>query len=521
MPKQKTDDLIDLISSLTRAEKRHFRLFVKRNQASEEILFLQLFDLLDKHKSYDEQMILKKLPAIKKRQLSNLKAHLYKQLLTSLRLLNKNHNEDIQIRESIDYARVLYNKGLYGQSLDILDKSKRKALELKFNTLALEITDFEKSIEGQYVTRSIEGRAEELTSASEHLNQIISRSSAFSNLSLQLYGLFLKIGFVKNEKDFFLVKEFFASNLPKVKFDQLDFLGKIYFCQSYVWYYHITQDFPLSYRYAYKWVQLFKNKNELKQLYATLYLKGLHNLLNALFNNLYYEKFIEVLEELDNFPKVIMNNSNKNIEGLFLMYKYLHTINKHYLEGTFQEGTKIIPELNAMIEAEDSNWDDHRKLVFYYRIACLYFGSGDNDTAIGYLNKIINQKNPDYREDLQGFARILNLIAHFELGNEQLVEYQVKSVYRFLGKMEDLQAVQKEIFRFLRKLPRVRESELKDAFINLKEKLVKLESLPYERRPFLYLDIISWLESKIEGKSVQDIIKGKFKSRMRYLTSSS
>ena len=264
-----------------------------------------------------------------------------------------------------------------------------------------------------------------------------------------------------------------------------------------------------------------KNKNELKQLYATLYLKGLHNLLNALFNNLYYEKFIEVLEELDNFPKVIMNNSNKNIEGLFLMYKYLHTINKHYLEGTFQEGTKIIPELNAMIEAEDSNWDDHRKLVFYYRIACLYFGSGDNDTAIGYLNKIINQKNPDYREDLQGFARILNLIAHFELGNEQLVEYQVKSVYRFLGKMEDLQAVQKEIFRFLRKLPRVRESELKDAFINLKEKLVKLESLPYERRPFLYLDIISWLESKIEGKSVQDIIKGKFKSRMRYLTSSS
>ena len=140
---------------------------------------------------------------------------MYKQLLTSLRLLNKNHNEDIQIRESIDYARVLYNKGLYGQSLDILDKSKRKALELKFNTLALEITDFEKSIEGQYVTRSIEGRAEELTSASEHLNQIISRSSAFSNLSLQLYGLFLKIGFVKNEKDFFLVKEFLHPTCPK------------------------------------------------------------------------------------------------------------------------------------------------------------------------------------------------------------------------------------------------------------------------------------------------------------------
>ncbi|KAA3623364.1 MAG: hypothetical protein DWQ02_24605, partial [Bacteroidetes bacterium] len=72
MPKQKTDDLIQLIKSLTRAEKRHFRLFVRRNQASENILFLQLFDFLDKHKEYDEVQILKKIPAITKRQLSNL-----------------------------------------------------------------------------------------------------------------------------------------------------------------------------------------------------------------------------------------------------------------------------------------------------------------------------------------------------------------------------------------------------------------------------------------------------------------
>ena len=41
MPKQKTDDLIQLVCSLTRAEKRHFRLFVRRNQASDDILFLK------------------------------------------------------------------------------------------------------------------------------------------------------------------------------------------------------------------------------------------------------------------------------------------------------------------------------------------------------------------------------------------------------------------------------------------------------------------------------------------------
>ena len=513
MPKQKTDDLIQLVRSLTRAEKRHFRLFVRRNQASDDILFLQLFDFLDKHKEYDEALILKKLPGIKKRQLSNLKAHLYKQLLISLRLVNASHNEDIQLREMIDYARVLYNKGLYRQSLDILDKAKGKAYEGLFYALALEIVEFEKHIEGQYITRSIEGRADELAAEALHLHDTIDNINLYSNLALQLYGLYLKMGYVRNQNDYELVKQFFQSHLPDIDFQQLDFFGKVYYCQAQVWYYHITQDFPMCYRHAEKWEELFLEKPELISTYVPLYLKGMHNLLHALFNTLQYQKFIDELEELDRFPEVYDISQVKNIEGLFYLFKYIHSIKKHFLEGTFTEGLQLIPGLVKTIEEDTYNWDDHRILVFYYRIACLYFGSGDNESAIDYLNLIINQKNPDYREDIQCFARILNLIAHFELGNSQLVEYQVKSVYRFLLKMEDLHAVQREIFRFLRKIPRIQEEELKNEFISLRNKLAEQEGGPYERRPFLYLDIISWLESKIEDKPVQEIIRRKFEAR--------
>lgn len=521
MPKQKTDDLIALIRSLSRAEKRHFRLFVKRNQASENILFLQLFDLLDKLKSYDEDQVLKKIPTIKKRQLSNLKAHLYKQLLTSLRLLNKSHNEDIQIRESVDCARVLYNKGLYRQSLEVLEKAKSKALGSKFFILALEIIEFEKSIESQYITRSIEGRAEELTSESNQVAEQIRKSNAFSNLALKLYGLYLKVGYVRNEKDYFFIKDSFQSRLPKTRYEDLDFIGKIYYCQSYVWYYHILQDFPMSYRYAQRWIDTFNQKPEFITYHAPLYLKGLHILLTSLFNNLYYERFLEVLEELNAFPQKVDISQYLNLEGLYHLYTYSHKINRHYMEGTFSEGLDVVEPIVHHIEADTFNWDDHRIMLFYYRIACLYFGSGDNDNAISYLNKIINQKNPDFRQDIQSFARILNLIAHFELGNTQLVEYQVKSVYRFLGKMEDLQAVQREVFRFLRRIPRIQIADLKKEFSDLKDKLVEIQSNPYERRPFLYLDIISWLESKIQDCPVQDILHQKFQGRLRQKKSSS
>jgi len=67
-----------------------------------------------------------------------------------------------------------------------------------------------------------------------------------------------------------------------------------------------------------------------------------------------------------------------------------------------------------------------------------------------------------------------------------------------------------EILKFLRKNIYAHPKALRNAFAELKEKLVLISRNPYERRSFLYLDIISWLESKIEGVPVQDVIKRKF-----------
>ena len=153
--------------------------------------------------------------------------------------------------------------------------------------------------------------------------------------------------------------------------------------------------------------------------------------------------------------------------------------------------------------------DQHRVLVFYYKIACLYFGSGDNEKAIDYLNKIINWK-VDLRTDLQCYARLLHLIAHYELGNYDLLEYLIKSVYRFMAKMKNLSVVEEEIFKFLRKAFSLKRSKIILAFKTLKEKLEKYQGSPLETRSFMYLDIIGWLDSKIQNVPVQQIRRTRF-----------
>ena len=114
------------------------------------------------------------------------------------------------------------------------------------------------------------------------------------------------------------------------------------------------------------------------------------------------------------------------------------------------------------------------------------------------------------REDLLCFSRILNLVAHYEAGLDYNLEALIKSTYKFLIKMEDLYLVQKEMIKFLKQLGDIYPQEIKAAFKELHAKLMVLEGDPYERRAFLYLDVLSWLESRIENKSVESIIRRKF-----------
>ena len=101
MPNLSTDALFILLKSLERAEKRNFKLYVTRNTASTDLKIIQLFDALDKMKDYDEEELLRKNESIQKQQLSNLKAHLYDQILSSLRVLKQHENIDLQIHEQL------------------------------------------------------------------------------------------------------------------------------------------------------------------------------------------------------------------------------------------------------------------------------------------------------------------------------------------------------------------------------------------------------------------------------------
>ena len=245
------------------------------------------------------------------------------------------------------------------------------------------------------------------------------------------------------------------------------------------------------------------------EIETALYIKGVHNLMSAHFDLRNYQKFNETILAFEQFMLTPVIQQNQN--NLIQTFVYLNTarLNKHFMEGTFTKGLELVPLIEEKLKEYELFLDRHRVLVFYYKIASLYFGSGDNERSIDYLNKIINWK-VDLRTDIQCYARLLHLIAHYELGNYDLLEYLLKSVYRFMSKMQNLSTVEEKIFGFLKSSFHLSPKQLKPQFEKLLAELKPLEKNRLESRAFMYLDIISWLESKIEYQPVQTVIRQKY-----------
>ena len=516
MTKLQKDNLFVLIRSLTKSEKRQFKLYIGRLGVNEDSKFLLLFKVLEKLKIYDERAILKE-GFVKKQQLSNLKAHLYKQILISLRLNPSHQNLRIQLREQLDFATILYHKGLYKQSLKILDKAKSLAITHQEKNIGYEIVELEKVIESQYITRSLSSRADALTLQAETLSRQNLIASKLSNLSLQLYGLFLKTGYVKNDLEYQNVKEYFNKRMPNFEISELGFREKLWLYKSYLWYSFLVQDFKSCYKYSRKWVDLFHDNEDMIRLNPVFFLRGYQYLLEALFFIKNHKKFKNTLHKLEAMIQKPWFPHDENIDGLIFLYVYSNKFNLHFIQGDFKKGLPLVDEVVRGLKLHSNQIDEHHVMVFYYKIASLYFGMEDYDNAIKYLSKIITNKSLQMREDLLCFSRILNLVAHFEAGEDFDFDRLIKNTYKYLIKMEDVYAVQQEMVNFLRGLGDIYPHQLKAAFKALHAKLVVYENHPYERRAFLYLDIISWLESKIENKSTADIIKEKFSKSNNFI----
>ncbi|PKP45891.1 MAG: hypothetical protein CVT95_07945, partial [Bacteroidetes bacterium HGW-Bacteroidetes-12] len=147
--------LIQLISSLTKSEKRYFKVnasIVKTNK-----MLLRMFDVIEKNKDLSESELLKQLKIPSKSNLAVMESRLQALILKHLRGFHSNSSQEIELHHLLVEIEILYTKRLFKNCAKQILKAKKIAISCDNHLILLGILKWESYIEkeqGKYLLQS-------------------------------------------------------------------------------------------------------------------------------------------------------------------------------------------------------------------------------------------------------------------------------------------------------------------------------------------------------------------------------
>ncbi|MDQ3192406.1 MAG: hypothetical protein M3Q58_12505 [Bacteroidota bacterium] len=495
-----SDNLFLLIKSLSKAEKRNFKLLVSR-VGDTESNYIKLFDAIDRQKDYDEKnikKIFKNETFIK--QLTFTKNYLYNLILESLRNISKEESVEFKLRTMLKNAEILFNKTLYNQSGLILERAKKLALENEKHLFVLQVLGFQSKLML---------RESDLKTMESEMNQIyldemecLKKQENLSEISfrslLMLYHT-RKVNVVRSKEELEPFDQIISHPVFEKEENCLSSHARFHFINTYSLYYRIKNEPEKLYTWRKRLLDYMESNAKLCETESEQYFVALNNLIYACINIGNYEEALTMLDRMELIKthnedqKVLVLTSRRNLRFAALFYL-----------GEFEKAADELE--NDPIEELNEKMYNNQKQPFNYYNALIYFALADYKKALFWINKVMEDKEKDFRQDLHNFARILNLVIHYELGNTLQVEYYVKQTYRYMYSRSRLYKAEWLVMNFLRDASKINHNyDLVPLFDKLKKDIIELTKDPYEKKLFDYIDFVSWLQSKTEGRTFAEV----------------
>ncbi len=508
MPIAQTDLLKNLVHSLSKAEKRQFKVYCKRLGQSEELKFVKLFDIIASDPSLQDEGLKKKLQ-LQTTQLTNLKRHLYEQILKSLRLIYGKSDTTLRLREQFDYASILYRKGLRQPCFIILEKIKKTALELEEHVILLDVLELQKRIESRHITRSrrVKNKVENLMNQSDALRIQLSRRNKLANLSLKIQGLYIKMGFVKNERDLELYKTYFNDLKPTIAIKTLGLYEKVHLYQSLIWYHYVTLNFHFCYKHAIRWVEALDDHPAIKRNDPGLYIRGLHYGLTHAFYLNRPDKYKTLFQKFINHRKEQLIAYKETTRQLDFSYYQNAVLNNYIISNRYTQLSKTVTEITEGYSKYSSKIDSHRMHMFNYKIALCYSYTGRYEQALDYLNQIEKSRSEDIRQDVLVYARLMQLICHFQINNFTFVENTIDNVRLHFNNCQLSNKVIEVVLQFLKKASKAMNFGIDNDILKLQDQLKKLRSSQFDKIAFIYYDFYNWCGSILKNTTIEKVKK--------------
>ncbi len=494
-----SEELFNLIKSLTKSEKRFFKL--SSSLQSGEKNYLKIFDAIDEQEVYDEHSIKKSFKNEKFiKHFPSEKNHLYKLILKSLRSYFSDNSISSILKQEIKNIEILYNKTLYEECEKFLKRAKKLAFEHEkfyylFELISIEKMLLEEAFEDGKFNRSLDDLIEEEQMVIAKLRNLAEYHVLYSKVNLA----FRSEGYTRDLNTKNIIDEVSENHLIKSKNTALSKRAATicYYTQGFCHSSNNQKDLSFI---AFLQVKSILDRNPtLRGDLIKRYVRTLYNLLKIHIERKEFRSAFKLIEELRALEK------NDKFSSIDVKIRIFRAANMAELDiydklGEFEKGLTLIKKIEDQLKYFESNTNKEHLIAFYLKFSVLYIGINDLNKSLYWVNKILNDNEKLLRQDLYAYARLINIIIHFELGNYDLIEYLVKSTQRFLNKKKRDFDLEKLILTSIRKLSKSTNREKKkEGYIVFRSKLEELFKEPDNRIVLNYFDFLSWLDSKIDN----------------------
>ncbi|MGB1206678.1 MAG: hypothetical protein ACPG5B_13590 [Chitinophagales bacterium] len=503
---KKLASLFQLIKSLSKSEKRYFKVFVGKHSSGAEKNYVQLFDAIDRQNTFEEASLLHYLKSlkIKTTYLAADQNYLYKLILKSLRNYHAGKTISLKIKEELEYVEILFNKGLYQQCNKILQKAKAKTKKLDLYALLLETIAWEQKLAGVYQNfQAIENSIKNLTSTTNSL-QNYNEYVALYHKSVLLRKSNNK---ARNEKSVQEFELFMQKKLLKSIEQAISFRSKIRFYEIYANFYHTTNQLLSEYENTIAISDIIEKQVGFIQEEPFFYM-AISSRLLSLERKLKPANFKASLQKLRAIPSQV-KKAKEELHIVINMLSYGEEMTLLLHHGFFSEALSLKKNIENLLKTQAQKIPASYKISAYYRFVYLHIGLGDFDNALTYINLLLGNFENSINPNLYSFARLLNLIIHYELGNFYLLEHIEKTTYNYFKRHQSLYKIEKRIFSFFRNIVYLKDIHhlQQDAFEQLWKDFKQLLEDKFEQRTLNYFDLLSWAESKATNQSFAQTVQ--------------
>jgi hypothetical protein len=176
--------------------------------------------------------------------------------------------------------------------------------------------------------------------------------------------------------------------------------------------------------------------------------------------------------------------------------------------GGYGQAAEMEHSVQRVMAGLEERLPKEDELEFYHLLSMVQFGAGNMNRSLYWLNKVLNDPEPNLRQDIFTYARLFNLVVHYELGNFELLEYIVRSTQRFLSKRHRAYGVEAALIEHVKKLARTTSTEgRQELFRSLQGQLRQRMKDANEETMLKYFNVSAWVDAKLNGRSFAESVR--------------